>query len=371
MSFDQYVHRVMSGQARGLGASALRTAMAAVEPIYAVGASWRNRPFDRDPGRARRLARPVVSIGNITAGGTGKTPVVRWLAGRLRDDGRRVAILSRGYGARAGSLGDEQRMLDRLLNVPGRLPVVIRANPDRLAAAAAALADDPAVEAFVLDDGFQHRRAARDLDVVLINATEPFGFGHVLPRGLLREPLRGLARAGAFVMTHALSVDHAERARITRELRRWNPDAPIYRAVHEPVGLRSPAVASADPPDVALTRLRSVRAFAFSGLGNPAGFEGIVRKLCDGYSGAERFADHHDYAGEDVVRLRAAARASGAEVLVTTEKDWVKLAALPGIAEGEMPIWRLDVVARFLDDDGERFLELVREAIGSASVQDR
>lgn len=364
MSFDQYVLRVMSGKAGGLTAAAVRSGLAAIEPLYAAGASWRNRAYDSDPARARRLPRPVVSIGNITAGGTGKTPVVRWLASRLRDEGRRVAVLSRGYGATAGALGDEQLMLDRLLNAPGRLPVVVRANPDRLAAAEAALRDQPTLDAFILDDGFQHRRVARDLDVVLINAAEPFGFGHVLPRGLLREPLRGLARVGAFVLTHALSVDHRERARLTRELQRWSAAAPVYRAVHSPVGLRSPGVGSGEPHDLAPAALRPRRAFAFCGLGNPAGFEAAVRDLCDAYAGERRFADHHAYRVADFDSVRQAARVVGADVLVTTEKDWVKIAALPGATASDIPIWRLDVAARFLDDDGDRLLAQVRDAVG-------
>src|SRR5205823_5144034 len=108
------LRRVMSGEARGIGAAALRGALSLAEPVYAAAVSARNRAYDRDPAKVRWLPRPVVSVGNLTAGGTGKTPVVRWLASRLRDEGRRVAVLSRGYKAAAGSLGDEQRMLDAL-----------------------------------------------------------------------------------------------------------------------------------------------------------------------------------------------------------------------------------------------------------------
>src|SRR5436190_16908254 len=122
MTLEQYAHRVMSGVERGVAAASLRAVLAAAEPAYAAAMNWRNRNYDADRFRSRRLPRPVLSIGNITTGGTGKTPVVRWLAERLRDHGQRVGILSRGYkSGRASSLGDEQVMLQRLLNeTPGR-----------------------------------------------------------------------------------------------------------------------------------------------------------------------------------------------------------------------------------------------------------
>src|SRR5687767_11141712 len=169
----------MSGEQAGLVAGVLRTGMSAAEPFYAAVAAARNRLFDAGLRKSHLLPRPVVSVGNITTGGTGKTPVVRWLAERLRDHGRRVAVLARGYGATAGEAGDEQVMLDHLLNdgTTDARRVVLVANPDRVAAATRLLGERPETDAFVLDDGFQHRRLARDLDVVLVSATSPFGYG--------------------------------------------------------------------------------------------------------------------------------------------------------------------------------------------------
>jgi len=367
MAFEQSLHHVMSGAARGPGPAAARAALAVVEPLYTLAVRLRNRRYDRHPDRARRLPRPVVSVGNLTAGGTGKTPVVRWLAERLRDAGRRVAVLSRGYKSAPGTLGDEQRMLDALLNgaeAGGRPPVVIRADPDRHAAGLAALRDCPELDVFLLDDGFQHRRLARDLDVVLVNTVEPFGFGHVLPRGLLREPLAGLRRAGAVVLTHALSADDAGRARVVDEVRRHNPHAPVYRCVHAPAGLRAAGDEAVRP----LESLKGRRVFAFCGIGNPAGFERQLRGLAGEYGGHRWFPDHYDYRPADVAAVRAAAVTAGADVLVTTEKDWVKLAALDAAAatNGEIPIWRLDVEARFREDDGERLFQQVLNSLDRA-----
>jgi tetraacyldisaccharide 4'-kinase len=359
---------VMSGAQRGVIAGALRAGLRVVEPFYCAAVTLRNRGFDR-PGRARKLPRPVISVGNITGGGTGKTPIVRWLAECLRADGRSVGILSRGYKAAPGSLGDEQRMLDRLLNhaadpsgsdvFPSRPPVHLYADPDRHRAGERALRQHPEIDIFLLDDGFQHRRLWRDLDLVLIRATEPFGFGHVLPRGLLREPLSGLRRAGVLVLTHADGVDDAEREQITSELRRHNTTAPIFAAVHAPVAIRS-AVGSAEQ-QLPLERLSGSRVFAFCGIGNPASFERELRLRCGTYVGQRWFADHHAYTLSDLQAVRQAARERDADVLVTTEKDWAKLAELP--MDGGLPIWRLDIAARFLNDHEQRLLERVRQTI--------
>ena len=229
----------MSGSRRGLGAGALRLVLAGVEPVYAGAMVVRNRLYDAGISRSRDLRRPVISIGNLTAGGTGKTPMVRWLANRLRIQGHRVAVLSRGYKSAAGELGDEQIMLDRLLNGPGVEAIIMWANPDRMAAAEAALKSDSSVDVFVLDDGFQHRRVARQMDIVLLSAPEPFGFGHVLPRGLLREPVRGLRRAHAVVITHADEVAESDLLAIEKCVRQIHPTVPIHRAAHQPGGLRS------------------------------------------------------------------------------------------------------------------------------------
>lgn len=355
----------MSGSARGLRPALLRAALAAAEPVYAAAMRLRNALYDRGVSAVRRLPRPVVSVGNITTGGAGKTPVIRWLASRLRDEGRRVAVLSRGYKGRDGGMGDELHMLDRLLNgdpADGSTSrVILKADPDRAAGGAAVLRDDPAVDLFLLDDGFQHRRLARDLDIVLINAADPFGFGRVLPRGLLREPLTGLRRAGAIVLTHADQVDEAGRGEIEKAVRRHNPSAPVYRAVHAHSGFRSAGALAAQPPDHPPGALAGRRWFAFSGIGNPETFVKQLAAARGTCAGSRAFPDHHDYTDQDVRTLKSDAAAAGADLLVTTEKDWVKVAAHAAAAEGPgPPIWRVDVEIRFLDAGGDALLKQVR-----------
>ena len=188
----------MSGERRGVRASVLRGTLGAAEPLYAAAVRGRNWLFDRGVG-VRRLPRPVVSVGNITAGGTGKTPVVLWLADRLRRKGRRPAVLLRGYEAegRPQRRADAARGAARTRRARCRPRIAVGVNPNRLAGGDGVLRGRPDVDVFVLDDGFQHRKLARDFDLVLIDAAQPFGYGHVHPRGLLREPLAGLRRADA------------------------------------------------------------------------------------------------------------------------------------------------------------------------------
>lgn len=358
----------MSGEARGVSASLTRGALSLLEPLYRIAINRRNRGFDHHPDRIRKIPRPVISIGNLTTGGTGKTPIIRWLAAALRDRGLAVAILSRGYKAEPGQLGDEQRMLLAQLSAdsqsPGGPPIEIECDPDRFAAGQRVLARSSAIDVFLLDDGFQHRRLHRDLDIVLLHAGEPFGYGHLLPRGLLREPPTSLVRAGAVIVTNVPREWPAElRDRLIRQIRRWNASAPIAFEQHAPVGFRSAGIASSNPADHPLSDLASRRVFVFSGLGSPGGFEKTVQSLAQAVGGARRFPDHHDYTAAEVVQLQQQATAAGADVLVTTEKDWVKLAGLPAATNSKPPIWRLDIAAQFLDKGEEELLSLVLRTV--------
>jgi tetraacyldisaccharide 4'-kinase len=358
---ELFARAVMSGRARGVRASLLRAALRGAEPFYAGAAAARNWLFDVGMKKAHRLPRPVVSVGNLTTGGTGKTPVVRWLAERLRADGRRVAVLARGYGAAPGHLGDEQLMLDRLLNEGhGEDRVTVVANPDRVAAAERVLRERPDVDAFLLDDGFQHRRLARDLDVVLLSATSPFGYGHVLPRGMLREPVRGLRRAGAVVITHADQVSATEVEAIERVVRRVHPDVPVFRAVHAYTALHTPDGGAVPPGELATRGW-----FGLCGIGDPQTFVRQLQAVGGRCAGYRWFADHHHYAAHDLEDVRREARSANADVIVTTEKDWAKLRALPSAMADGPPVWRVDLRVRFLGDGEGRLWERVKAAISA------
>jgi tetraacyldisaccharide 4'-kinase len=364
---EHYAQRVMSGAEPGARAALLRAGLSIAEPFSATTARVRNRLYDAGLLRTHRLPVPVVSVGNLTTGGTGKTPVVRWLAESLRSEGRRVAIISRGYRAAApGQLGDEQLMLARQLNAPGRGPdVLIGAHPDRVAAAKAALRDNPGIDVVLLDDGFQHRRLARNFDLVLVSAANPFGYGRVLPRGLLREPLSGLRRASAVLLTHADQAGEAERMSIERVIRQHAGDVPIYHAVHAPAGFHREAdgggVRHGDLAD-----LRGRRWFAFCGIGSPRTFLEPLERAGGEAVGRRVFGDHHAYSPDDWAVLVSEAKSAGADVLVTTEKDWVKVAPLYAAAapDHRLPVWRADVAIRFREGDESALLDRIRAALG-------
>ena len=343
----------MSGREGGTRAAVLRAGLAAAEPLYAAAAATRNWLFDARLRKSYRLPRPVISVGNLTTGGTGKTPLVRWLAERLSKAGRRVAVLARGYGARPGDLNDELLMLRRLLNEGGTpRDVAFVANPDRVAAGRRLLLESPEVDTILLDDGFQHRRLARDLDIVLLNAANPYGYDHVLPRGMLREPLRGLVRAGAVILTHADQSSGHQLSAHERRVHGYNEAAPVYRAVHAPSCLR---VADDDRP-LPFDELRGRRWFAVCGIGDPRTFVAQLRSLGGVFAGHRAFPDHHRYTEADLVAVRREAIASNADVILTTEKDWAKLRTLAGATGAQPPVWRVDVAIRFLGDGEEQRL---------------
>jgi tetraacyldisaccharide 4'-kinase len=195
--------------------------------------------------------------------------------------------------------------------------VIIRANPSRLRAGEDVLRAHPEVSTFLLDDGFQHRQLARDVDLVLVNAAEPFGFGRVLPRGTLREPLGGLRRASAFLLTRCDQASEAALADVRQTLRAHNPAAPIFACDHAAAGFRdAEGNVVGDPGDAGGDALRNRRWFAFCGIGDPASFVRQLTTLAGGAapSGSRAFADHHAYTDADVRSLAASAVERGADV---------------------------------------------------------
>jgi tetraacyldisaccharide 4'-kinase len=262
------------------------------------------------------------------------------------------AVLLRGYKVGASADSDEREMLASALGADA----VVAAGPSRSESAGRVLSAHRDVGAFLLDDGFQHRKVARDFDVVLVNAADPFGFGRVLPRGLLREPLCGLRRADAVVLTRADQVSGEALAEVKRTVRRYNPDVPIYRASHAHVGLRS------DEGVRPLDLLRETRFFAFAGIGNPDSFGDQLRRHAPGgYAGHRWFWDHHDYSQRDLDQIRQEAERAGASVVVTTEKDWVKVSRAGTVG---LPVYRLELDVRFQGDDGGKLLGRVLDALG-------
>ena len=354
-----FLHAILSGRVEGAAPTIVRGVLRIAEPFYATAMRLRNWMYDSRTIPTHDLGRPTIAVGNITTGGTGKTPLVRWAAEQLRTAGIQVGILSRGYGStRARPLGDELTMLSHQLNDGRCLPIPLIANPDRVRGAVDLLANFPLTQAFLLDDGFQHRRVKRTLNIVLINATEPFGFGHVLPRGLLREPLAGLRRADAVVLTHVNRVNESAVSSVESQIAQFNPNVPIYHASHQLNAVLTPS------GQLPLDALQTRSIYGFCGIGTPAAFDRDISELAH-RAGFRAFDDHHAYVQSDIEKLDAEALAVGADVLLTTEKDWVKLAPLVK-ASLRIPIWRVDMKIVFRADHEARLLRQILDAIGGA-----
>jgi len=315
LSWERTYRELVSGRWNGPVPAALRGWLAALARPYAWIVRRRNEQFDRGSRPVTRLAASVVSVGNLTVGGTGKTPLVAWLARWLGQRGRGVSIISRGYGARRGAPNDEA------LELAARLPAVPHfQNPRRAAAARAALAANPD-HVLLLDDGFQHRQLARDLDIVLLDALAPFGYDHLLPRGLLREPTSGLARAQVVALSRSNAICEAERQALAGHVRQLAPDAAWVELVQRPTGF-----VSASGEHVSIDALRGLGVAAFCGIGNPAGFRQTLAECGVVVRDFLELPDHCRYQERELKRVADwLRRCEPAQAVVCTRKDLVKI----------------------------------------------
>jgi tetraacyldisaccharide 4'-kinase len=305
--------RVIRGGTRGPAAGLARLGLGLASGVYG-GAVWaRNLAYDRHWKQVHHASVPVISVGNLTLGGTGKTPMVEWLARWYRRCGVGVTLISRGYG-HAGGVNDEGLVLEE--NLPD---VPHLQDPDRVRLAAIAV-EELEAELIILDDGFQHRRLARDLDVVMLDALDPFGLGRLFPRGLLREPIGSLHRASVVALSRADLIGTDARAAIREAVRARGGPMPIVEASHAPLDL-----VDGDGRSEPLQDLAGQTIAAFCGIGNPEGFRRTLEPLCGRITDFRIFPDHHRFTAHDVAGLEAWVRASGANLALTTQKDSVKL----------------------------------------------
>jgi tetraacyldisaccharide 4'-kinase len=324
-----YYRSLISGETRGFWPSLQRRALHLASVPYGWGMGLRNRLYEHGWKRSQRVSVAVVSVGNLTLGGTGKTPCVEYVARFYRGQDLRVAILSRGYGSSAGR-NDEALVLEK--NLPD---VPHLQGADRLSLAMTAV-DELESEILILDDGFQHRRLHRDLDLVLTDATNPWGHGYLFPRGLLREPPRSIRRAGMVLLTRCDQVDEKTRKRIQERIAHYAPDLPVALTTHKPIGLRNSEENSAP-----LEALKARPVAAFCGIGNPRAFRQSLACLGAEICAFRIFPDHHAYTRADVEELRRWAGEQAKDCLIlTTEKDLVKL-FLPQL--GGRPLWSLRI----------------------------
>jgi len=304
--------------------------------IYGKITDVRNALFERGFFKSHALGAPTISVGNITVGGTGKTPLVAFVAQTLIEKGEKVCILTRGYGREnpkqrvlvadgerilsdAKKAGDEPFELAKKLS--GKAIIVTDSN--RVAAAKFAL-ENFAPSVFVLDDAFQHRKAQRDLDIVLIDATNPFGNEKTLPFGRLREPLGNLARADLIIITRANLAENISN--LKSQISNLSPHSPIITAENKISNLieledfrenRNPK-----------SRIPKPKSVAFCALGNPENFFEQLRRENFDLTATRKFPDHHRYTQTDISNLEADAKSVGSDSLLTTAKDAVKISKL-------------------------------------------
>jgi 3-deoxy-D-manno-octulosonic-acid transferase len=315
--------------------------------FYGLGYHFKVFLYQSGMVKPKKLNAKVISIGNITLGGTGKTPLVIYLSQKLKEKKLKVAILTRGYKRKKrgsvelvgenknkipwAEVGDEPYLLTARLH---DIPVIV--SKDRRSSGAYAERKYQA-EVLVLDDGFQHWKLSRDLDLMVIDATNPFGNSKLFPAGILREPLSSLRRADIFVLNKADQVLNKEN--LIRVIRAYNQDAPIIESVYEINSIEG-------WPDHSLIEEKTWEAkksLAFSGIGNPVSFEESLKRLKIEVLKHYGFPDHFFYQKKDILNLEKEASKLGADFMITTEKDSVRI---PMMNELKIPIYvfKIDLV---------------------------
>ena len=362
---EAYVLSVIEGRRTGRGAAAVRSLLGVLSGLYGAAVAFRLALYRLGLLRHRELGCQVLSVGNLTVGGTGKTPVVEVFARELLKRGRKVAILSRGYRRDQPSFG--QQVLDLITQRPRRRPPPVVSDGQRLLLDSARGGDEPfmlatnlpqaavivgkdrvksglyAIKHFgcdtlILDDGFQYLRLKHRRDIVLVDRTNPFGNGRLLPRGILRESVRNIRRAHFIFITKS-NGDGAEE--LKRRLRELNPHAEISECRHRPHYLKD--VYSGEKHD--LERLRGLDIAAVSGIASPKGFEDELIRLGARVLYHKRYADHHRYTQQEILDVINRALQRGAKAVVTTEKDAVRF---PLVERRDLPVWFLRVEIEML-----------------------
>ena len=309
-SIRLYMLSIMREERRGFFAIIIRFFLTALSFVYCLAIKLVDKAYSSGIRRVYRSPVPVISVGNITLGGTGKTPFTVFIVEHLAGIGKRPAVLTRGYG------NDEHKMMKDAVN-----DLMVFPGQDRVKSAKKAV--KLGADVLVLDDGFQHRRLGRNLDVLLLDCPFPFAKDHLFPRGMLREPVSSLRRAGIIVLSKVDRIDKDQQEKIVRRINGLAPGVPIVSAKHEPMIMTDTAGAGYSPEE-----LQGKKVYLVSGIADPEYFAYTVKKTGAVVVGVLKFPDHYKYRQMDIDRVFAKCFSSSVEVILTTEKDYIKLKEL-------------------------------------------
>jgi len=315
--------KLISGTSSGLGAVLLRFFLGVAARFYSTAIVLRNFLYSKGWLKIYRANAIVISIGNITAGGTGKTPLVTWLCNKITQNSKlktqncNCAILTRGYKATKNSKLKTKNYSDEPAILAESCPEAkVVVNPDRVAGAAEAV-NKFGAKVLIMDDGFQHRRLSRDLDIVTIDGTQPFGYGKVLPAGLLRESVAALKRADAVVVTRCDQTAESELTQLEEKLQQVNPDMIIARSIHAPVCAKS-----IGHKEITIEQLKDKKIFAFCGIANPDAFLNTIKNIGANLVGSKIYNDHYHYTDDCLADIYEQAGHLKADLILSTQKDW-------------------------------------------------
>jgi tetraacyldisaccharide 4'-kinase len=353
---QQAYRKLISGQSTSWFAAPCRCALDVAGAAYTIGIRLRNSFYCKGWLKTHRVNAVVFSVGNITTGGTGKTPLVIWLYKFLQQKEIRCAVLTRGYKTHPQNRASGTDEPAILVESCPQAKVIV--NPDRVAAAAEAVSKWDA-ETIIMDDGFQHRRLHRDLNIVTIDAMCPFGYGKALPAGLLREPVTALNRADAVVVTRCDQSTETQLTQLEEKLRLINPNIPIARSIHAPT-----CAESLGDKKTSIKELKGKKIFAFCGIGNPDAFLGTIKKLGANPAGSKIYNDHYHYTDNDIADIYEEAGRLRADLILTTQKDWSKIRDSQSsiLSSGDIPFAYLAIELKFISQE-DKITQLIEDAL--------
>ncbi len=311
MSWDSSIRAMLERRKNGIVAFLLRTALYPLAVVYSFIMKTRYKAYSENWVSRSRAPMPVISVGNISLGGTGKTPFVIMLCRLLKSMQIKPGILIRGYKSKDPYHSDEVTLYRNLLPE-------VKVYPGKNRVLSAIEAANDGVELLVLDDGFQHLKLMRDMDIVLLDVNSPFGGGRVFPGGMLREPIEALKRSDLFILTRVDQVSNDKLAKIQKELKKYAPNVPVLQSTHRPSRFYDMTGKSHD-----LQELVGLRVVAISGIGQPEAFAQTLRELGADVREVVAFSDHNEYTAGQF--SKALSKVDSSLIPIVTEKDAVKL----------------------------------------------